>query len=264
MFNSKSSNTFERPLFHSNNATLVDIVSENLYYNSKEIKGNLVNTVSNAYRHVSDFYKNDKNALPFTIGTLSSIVINGLVTQYAADHEYSSSIVKFVSYCGESAANTVATIVVYGLDAYRRGKETDTVLKEFGNTTKELGKLVLITAPLSILPYRFIRNLSSDLLVGLGMSSAIAMPIIQTTLLYPFVRSIKYTQDAVKYVSNNIAYFRANPGSFKESVRNRKELAVLKLSYIGDTVKDTSGLVFELAREKSTTFIENVKNRMRA
>jgi len=255
---------FSRPLYHSNNAALVDIISENMYYNSKELKDNLVNTVSKAYDKVTDFYKNDKNALPFTTGTVCSIAVNYFATRYASNHEFSPAKIKFYSFIGESAVSTAFATGAFYWKAFERGIKDHSVGKELWSTTKYLGKLVPFTFALSFGPYRLVKNLGSDVLIYFGMSPSLALPLVQTALLYPFVKSIEYTQDSAKYVGESIKYFRANPGSLKISVRNRRDAVGLRLSIISDSIKDTSGVVFEMAREKSTSLVRAMREKMRA
>lgn len=240
--NNMSELNLGRPLYHNKDMTLVDIISEKVYYGYKEIKDNIAHTVSKAYNrtvgNVTDEFKNNKNALPYTLGGLASLTVNLFVTDYATKHGYSLDEVKKISYCAELVTTTIASLIIYGLDANTKGRENGTYGKAYWKNTLELGKSAILAFAVSVGPYRLARNLGSDAFMHLGMQAKYAMPLIQGMLLAPFVIAVRKANDAVAYIGENIAYFRANPGSLNVSVRRRKEAVVLRLSTIGEIVKD--------------------------
>jgi hypothetical protein len=186
-----------RPVYIGHRS-FVDKISD-VFYDSfkdkswREIKDDYVATTSKDFKNSIDTIVNNKAAnVGLVVGMTTSMAANIFGAHYASQHGYDAKGIEWVSLLGEVALHTGVSATAFIITSRINGVS-------WKETARRLGKVALVTAPLTFGPYALARNHIAGEFMLNGMPPEGATPLAQLILIVPYALTVNYALKLAKY-----------------------------------------------------------------
>jgi hypothetical protein len=187
-----------KPIYSFSQKSLVEKISDTFWDSFKdkgwrELKDDYIVTTSKDFRNSIDNIVNNKAAnIALLVGMTTSMAANIFGAHYANQQGYDRGGIEWLSLAGEVAVHAGISIGAFIIASRSEGIS-------WMGTFKRLGKVGLVTTPITWGPYALARNHIADSFMLNGMPPEGATPLAQLALIVPYALTVNYALKLVKY-----------------------------------------------------------------